>query len=159
MNTTFNSKIKNNTMGKIRFLMAGDNVLVDKLTGKTSIIGLFNELKILKDNNVAVISFVVVSEINLEPKDKIEKGEIKIQILKPDGTLFKEESINTDFRNAKDDQHIIMRFNLVKFEIEGKYGFKLILNGKELDASNYLISVKKILLTVIKPIKNTIKNQ
>ena len=124
----------------VSYLIACESILVDNITSRPTLVGIFDILVIPKGQEKLLYSFMVGGKIFSSGGGELN---VKIKILGPDNKLFR----YVDLRNnvGKGDVDIRSVFPLVEFTLSGRYMLKIEVNGKECDDDNkYYFEVLKL---------------
>ncbi len=122
------------------YLVACDSIIVDDITKKPGYIGIFDLLVIPPKQEKLLYSFNIGGKI-FTPKDG--EMEVKINIIGPDGKVFK--STTTKSVVQKGDVDMRFGFHIVEFTLAGKYILKALINGVEADdGDRYYFDVVKL---------------
>jgi hypothetical protein len=115
----------------ISFLIFAGSAIKDVYTGKWSYINVFDEIVIPSNLEFFYQSFCIGGRIN-----HVSAGDstTEIQLLDPNGNIFASQELTGTLVTG--DVGFAANFDLVKFEILGKYKVNLIFNGHVLPTSN-----------------------
>jgi hypothetical protein len=115
----------------ISFLIFAGSAIKDAYTGKWSYINVFDEIVIPSNLEFFYQSFYIGGRINHVPAGD---STTEIQLLDPNGSIFASQKLTGTL--VAGDVGFAADFDLVKFEILGKYKVNLIFNGHALSTSS-----------------------
>lgn len=126
---------------KLKYLLIADNCIIDKNTGKLSLIGIFNDIKIPTNEQETIVSFVIAGRLSVEePVPADNSGILKIIIYDPKDNVLVEKVARGQFDESKVVNFTIF-FSFIKFTGIGKYQVRVYLNDTEVGSDVYSCNV------------------
>lgn len=118
-------------------LLVCDTVITDAMTGKKTLVGIFNSMAAAKFPHFVPQMHVFVSLTNLE-----SETEVKIKMIAGnDDTVF-ELPAKVPFKNPLDTPEIIFNLQNLRVNAPGTYELQLLANGKTI--ASRLIEIKEL---------------
>lgn len=125
---------------EISYVLTADNVIVEELTGKISVIGIFNDINI-PANQDSVILPVMAIVVHIKNGQGASTALIKIS--DPNGAEFQSVKLSGP-STGPSDLSLSAIFVALNFKILGKYKISVFLDDKDLSFDeDYSITVKK----------------
>jgi len=116
---------------QIHHILLTDSALKDALEGKSSYVGIFNQINIPKGKDSIFASFFVVGRLLNVPTGN---QSFEMRMIDPDKKAFLKAELNGEVANG--DIEFITKVPIVEFKKFGKYYVRIFYQGKALKDDN-----------------------